>query len=123
MTKQTSTLFAALALLLGAGALPAHAQDAAVMTPDQIDARYEAARKQCDALDGDQKDVCLKQAEADKDTAEAQAEAGKKKAEADHDAAEARRDADYDVAMKQCDALSGDAQDKCEADAKTRYGK
>ncbi len=117
-----STLLAALTLMMGAS-LTAHAQQGAVMAPDQIDARHKAAKEQCDAMSGDQKSVCLKQADAEKDKAEAQAKAGKEKAEADRDAAKTRQVADYDVEMKKCDALSGDAQDKCEADVKTRFGK
>ena len=111
-----------LALALGAALAPAHAQGNA-MSQDQIDARYDAAKKQCDARSGDSKDLCLKQARADKDVAEAQAKAGKQKAEANHDAAKARQDADYDVAKKKCTAMSGDAKDACLAEAKTRYGK
>jgi hypothetical protein len=79
MSKYTSSLLSAMALLLGAAALPAHAQNNAVMTPDQIDARYDAAKKQCESMTGDQKDVCLKQADADKDVAKAQARPAKKR--------------------------------------------
>lgn len=114
------------AVLIGAGALalPVHAQSTGgVLTDDQIDSRYDAARKQCDGLSGNDKDVCMQKAKADKESAQAQSKAGKEKAEADREASKERRKADYDVDMKKCDAMSGDAQDKCEADVKKRYGK
>lgn len=41
-----------LALALGAALAPVHAQGTA-MSQDQIDARYDAAKKQCDARSGD----------------------------------------------------------------------
>lgn len=113
-----------LAVGLGAAlsSFAVHAQ-AQVMTPDQIDARYDAARKQCDSMTGDQKETCLMQARTDRLNAQADAKAGKEKAEADRDASRTKRDANYDLAIKKCDAMSGDAEDKCRADAKTQFGK
>ena len=126
MMTRYLNLLAGLALCVGAAA-PLHAQTTApagkAMSSDQIDARYDAARKRCDAMKGDDKDLCMDRAKADKDKAEAQAKAGKEKAEANRDASKAERKADYDLAMEKCEALSGDAQDKCEADAKARFGK
>ena len=120
-------LLAGLALCLGVVAAPAQAQSSTTggkaMSADQIDARYDAAKKRCDAMDGDDKDLCMERAKADKEKAEAQAKAGKEKAEANRDAAKKERKADYDLAMEKCEAMSGDAQDKCEADAKARFGK
>ena len=123
MTNRYLNLIAGLALCLGTAAAPLHAQTTTPMTDDQIDARYDAAKKRCDEMTGDDKDLCLARAKADKDKAEAEAKAGKKRAEADRDAAKESRKADYEVAMKKCEAMSGDAQDKCEADAKARFGK
>lgn len=123
MKNRPLTLLASLTLAISATTLPAYAQSDATMTSHQIDARYDAAEKQCDAMKGDQKDICLKQADADKDTAKAQAKAAKKKAQADYKASKVKRNGDYDVAMKKCDALSGDAEDTCEAKVKTQYGK
>lgn len=122
MTK-TSTLLAAMTLAFGAAAFPAHASHHAAMTSDQINAQHDAATKQCDAMKGDQKDVCNKRADADKDKAQAQAKADKEKAEANRDVSKAKRDGDYDVELKKCDAMSGDAESKCTADVKARFGK
>ena len=120
-------LCAGLVLCLGTMATPLHAQTTTragtPMTDDQIDARYDAAKKRCDAMKGNEKDVCMERAKADKKTAEAEAKAGKEKAEANRDASKSQRKADYDVAMEKCEAMSGDAQDKCEADAKAKFGK
>lgn len=121
--KQISTLVAAVTLAFGAGMLPAHASNDAIKTPDEINAQHDMAKKKCDAMKGDQKDVCMEQADAAKDKTEAESKAGKDKVEADHDAAKAGQKADYDVAMEKCDAMAGDAKDACEADVKTRYGK
>ena len=95
----------------------------AVRSADQIKAQYKADMKQCDTLKGNDKEVCEKQAKANRDGALADAKMGKKKSEAEHDAVKDKRNAQYGVEMKKCDALSGDAQDKCEADAKTKYSK
>lgn len=93
------------------------------MTPAQINDRYDAAVKQCDGLKGNDKDVCKKEAEAQRDSAKADAKAGKETAEARHDAEKEKRDAAYDVAKEKCDAMSGDAKDQCIAQAKTKFGK
>lgn len=126
MIKYLNVL-AGLGLCMGLMAAPVHAQTSTragePMSADQIDARYDAARKRCDGMKGNEKDVCMKRAKADKESAEADAKAGKEKAEATRDAAKTKRKADYDLAMEKCEGMSGDAQDKCEADAKARFGK
>lgn len=93
------------------------------MTANQIDSRYDAAMKSCDGMKGNDKDVCKKEAKAQRDAAKADAKQGKKTAEAQHDAVKEKRDAAYDVAKEKCDAMSGDAKDACIAKAKTKYGK
>jgi hypothetical protein len=93
------------------------------MTSDQIDAKYDAAMKSCNGMKGNDKDVCEKEAKAQRDASKADAKQGKKSAEAQHDAVKEKRDAAYDVAKEKCDAMSGDAKDQCIAQAKTKYGK
>ncbi|WP_442592893.1 hypothetical protein ACSBPU_15510 [Parapusillimonas sp. JC17] len=104
-------------------AFAASAGAAQTMTSDQIDAQYDAAMKRCDGMSGNDKDVCKKEAKAQREAAEADTKANKKSAEARHDAEKDKRDANYKVAKEKCDAMSGDAKDKCIADAKTMYGK
>jgi len=94
-----------------------------VRSNEQIADQYKLDKKRCDGMKGNQKDVCLQQAEATRDKARADAKAGKEKAEASHDAAKVRNDADYKVGKEKCDGMSGNAKDACMADLKTRYGK
>lgn len=96
---------------------------AQTMTSRQITSQYDAAMKHCATLKGNDKDVCQKEAKAQRDSAKADAKANKKKAEARHDAVQEKRDAAYSVAKEKCDAMSGDAKDQCIAQAKTKYGK
>lgn len=111
------------ALAFQAGAQTPQGGSAQLRTDDQIDNQYKMDKKACDAMKGDQKDVCVKQADATRDKARADARAGKEKAEANHEAAKAKNDADYKVGKAKCDALSGNAEDACMADLKTRHGK
>jgi hypothetical protein len=96
--------------------------------------RYAVASEKCDALAGNTKDVCVKQAKADEIGAKADAEAwlktaqagqvaGDKAATARADATADKLDADYSVAKEKCDTYAGDAKANCLADAKSRYGK
>jgi len=93
------------------------------MTDDAVDNRYQADKERCDAMQGNAKDVCQKEAEARRDSAKADARQSKENAEARRDATKEKTDAQYDVEKAKCDALSGDAKDQCQANAKARYGK
>lgn len=96
---------------------------AGAMSDDQLQRRYEAEKKRCENLKGDEKDICEKQAEANRDAAKAESERSAKTAEATHDANKEKKDAQYEVEKKKCEALSGDAQDRCMAELKTRFNK
>ncbi|MBO9329345.1 hypothetical protein A6B37_05190 [Achromobacter sp. HZ01] len=125
--KLSLAVLPAVALGLSALAFQAPAQPAsgaaAVRSDDQIDDQYKLDKKRCDAMKGNQKDICQQEAEASRDKAKAEAKAGKQKAEANRDAAKTRNDADYKVGKEKCDAMSGNAKDACIADLKARYGK
>jgi hypothetical protein len=99
----------------------------------KADADYDVAKEKCDDLNGNKKDVCVKEAKASHTKAKADAKVARvshdqmaktsdKTAEARRDAREDTREAQYKVAKEKCDALSGNAKDKCVADAKARYG-
>ena len=90
-------------------------------TVDKAKADYKVAKKQCDALSGNDKDVCLKEAKAAEEKTKADAKARKESTESGAKAGEDKREADYKVAKEKCDALSGDAKDRCMTDAKARY--
>jgi hypothetical protein len=89
----------------------------------RADAAYAVAKEKCDDLGGNPKDVCLKEAKANKVKALADAKMNKKIGEAENDAAVTKRDADYRVATEKCDALAGDAKSACVARAKADFGK
>ena len=110
----------------------------------KADADYGVAIQKCDDKAGNDKDVCVKEAQAAKIHAEADAKAQMKTSKTDNvaneksadanatamdkatdahkDAAVDKRDADYAVAKEKCQVLAGDAKELCMTDAKTRFG-
>lgn len=86
-----------------------------------IDARHKIAKERCDDLQGNQKDVCEKQAKADHDKALTSLKAHQEIKEVRDEAAEKKREADYKVAAERCDGLAGSAKDACQVSAKARY--
>jgi hypothetical protein len=101
---------------------------------ENADADYLVAKEKCNALTGNEKDVCVTQAKAartkaiadakaQRKGAEAQGDANKETTDARRDAAEDKRDADYKVELQRCDSMSGDAKDACVARAKRIFGK
>lgn len=99
------------------------AQDADKLARTRANAAYDTAKQKCDALKGNDKDVCLKEAKAAETRALADAKAHKDERAVRKEANEDISDANYKVAKEKCDALSGDAKDRCQADAKARFGK
>ena len=98
-------------------------EDATKVALAKADASYEVAKERCDDLNGNPKDVCLKEAKAVETRAKADAKASEQSTEARQDAAEDKRDADYKVALERCDSMAGAAKDDCQKAAKARYGK
>jgi hypothetical protein len=93
------------------------ASDHNKMMVAKAESGYAVAKEKCDDKAGNDKDVCVKQAEA----LQTKALADGKIAAAELDAAQAKRDADYNVAAEKCDALSGDAKSSCVAAAKAKF--
>jgi hypothetical protein len=96
----------------------------------KIDAQFEIAKEKCDDLNGNSKDVCVKDAKAVEQRAKADLKSGLTGAtgasvsvDDRKDARDDAKDAQYAAAKERCDALSGDTKDKCQADVKSRYGK
>ena len=85
------------------------------------DADYTAAKEACKPRQGNDRDVCMKQANADHVKATADAKARLKSKDATAEAREDTMDAQYKVAKEKCNALSGDAKDSCIKDAKLKY--
>lgn len=110
---------------------PAAREDARVA---RAEATYNIAKQRCQDLQGNAKDVCLKDANAqlvaakadakvDRVATDTQQESDKKVAAARQEAAADRRDADYKAALERCDSLNGPAKDTCISDTKRRFGK
>jgi len=89
----------------------------------RAEAAYAVAKEKCDDKSGNVKNVCVKEAKADRVAAKTDAKAQMKTSDARKDAATDKRDADYAVAKEKCDAFAGDAKSSCMSDAKARYGK
>jgi hypothetical protein len=85
------------------------------------DADYKAAKEACKARQGNDKDVCMKEAKAAHVKVTADAKAKRKSGAAMGDARDDKMDANYKVAKEKCDAMSGDAKDACIRDAKMKY--
>jgi hypothetical protein len=90
---------------------------------DAAKADYEVAKAKCGAKAGNDKDVCIKEAQAAETRAIADTKATQKVAAARQDAMEDKMDADYKVAIEKCDAYSGAAKDSCVNIAKAKYHK
>jgi hypothetical protein len=100
----------------------------------RAEATYNVAKEKCDALAGNPKDVCVKEADAvlvkakadakvDRVSADAKQDSAMKEADARKQATEDKRNADYKVAIEKCDALATPAKDSCISNAKVQYGK
>ncbi|MBN4667797.1 hypothetical protein HUS70_19910 [Pandoraea nosoerga] len=94
----------------------------------KADADYRVAKLRCDDKKGNDKDVCLKDAEAAKTKAYGDAQVMRTSRESSKDTRAARQDANddankarYKAALERCDSLSGDSKDTCVADAKARF--
>ena len=90
-------------------------------TVAHADADYKAAKEACKARQGNDKDVCMKEAKAAHVKVTADAKAKRKSAAATADAREDKTDANYKVAKEKCDAMSGDSKDACIREAKMKY--
>lgn len=85
-------------------------------------ANYNLDRARCAAVAGNDRDVCLGQAKANRIAAEADARADQKSIEARTDARDEKRTAQYKVALEKCDAFAGTVKDTCVSAAKSAYG-
>lgn len=124
MTQQKqlkqSLIAAALCAMMS---LPAAAQTTmAGATKGQVKEAYSQQKSACDALSGNQKDVCVEKAKARKEVGLAEVKHSKDNSERSlYNLNKTRADAEYEVAKEMCDALSGDAEDACEKQAKANH--
>ena len=95
------------------------ASDASSNAMKRADTQYKAAKERCDALKGNEHDVCEKDAKAARDKTKADAKAARKGTpESRADAGETKAKADYKVQMERCESLKGKDQNACESKAK-----
>jgi hypothetical protein len=95
-------------------------QDAQIAAAE---ADHDVAKARCGAKAGNDKDVCLKEANAALVSAKADAKAHREIKDIRKGVAEDKRDAEYKVALEKCDAMAGASKDACKAEAKARFGK
>ena len=89
---------------------------------DRIEAAYKADKAKCDAVQGNAKDVCEKEAKGKEKVAKAELDAKKDpSARNQRKVEEARADAKYDVAKEKCDGMKGNEKDACQKDAKAEH--
>lgn len=98
----------------------AHAQDSTYYKTeiDKATTQYEADKKRCDSLKGNDRDVCMERASANLKIAESDLKAYEKNTTAAGIKAEKERIKQlYKVDDEKCDAYKGNAKDICEAQA------
>ena len=121
LAKAAAMCITALALSSGAIAQDKPAYDQAKASAK---ATYDAEHKQCGALAGNAKDICVEEAKARRVGTEANAEAAYKGTpEARAEAAKDIAEANYDVAKERCDDKGGNAKDVCVKEAKAALEK
>src|SRR3954465_9220445 len=91
---------------------------------DRIEAEYKADKAKCDAMSGNAKDVCQKEAKGKEKVAKAELDAKKDPSPRNQrKVEEAKADAKYDVAKERCDDMKGKEKDACQKDAKAQHEK
>ncbi|WP_332877587.1 hypothetical protein [Massilia sp. S19_KUP03_FR1] len=86
-------------------------------------ANFEHDKARCNAVTGNDKDVCISQAKATLISVQADARADSKTMEARADARADKQTAAYKVAREKCDAFAGAVKDNCVSAAKIQFGK
>ena len=89
---------------------------------DRIEAEYKADKAKCDAMSGNAKDVCVKEAKGKEKVAKAELDAKKNPSERNtRKVEEAKADAKYEVAKERCDDMKGKEKSACEKEAKAEH--
>jgi hypothetical protein len=89
----------------------------------KAEAIYAVAKERCDDKAGNDKDVCVKEAQATEAKTKADIKLAKTTGQARQDASAEKLDADYKVAIEKCDALAGETKSACIAQSKAKFGK
>ena len=88
---------------------------------DRIEADAKAAKAKCEAMQGNQKDVCQKEARAQEKLAKAELDAKKDPSPRNQrKVAEAKAEGEHEVAKEKCDDMKGNEKDACQKQAKAK---
>jgi hypothetical protein len=92
---------------------------------DRIEQEYKAAREKCNAMKGNEKDICMAEAKGQQKVAKAELDAknAKDQTKAQRKVQDAKADAAYDVAKEKCDVQKGEAKDACMKQARVERDK
>jgi hypothetical protein len=115
-TLMTAALVAALGLSGVSHALTKAEHDGEL---NRLSANFEAAKRSCDTMNGNARDICMAEANGAHKVGKAELAARYTGTlQARYEAQVARADADYDIAKERCDDFAGNAKDVCLKDAK-----
>jgi hypothetical protein len=127
MQLKLTVIAAALALGTASFAQAADKADRKVHNADEerIESEYKAAKERCDAMQGNQKDICVAEAKAHEKIAKAENDAKHTKDPSKEQAKVQRvkADAEYDVAKQRCQEMKGNEKDVCMKDAQVQRDK
>ena len=127
MKMKLTLIAAALALGFTGAARAADKADRKVHNADEerIESEYKVAKEKCDALSGNQKDICVAEAKAMEKVAKAENDAKHAKDPAKEQAKvqRVRADAEYDVAKQRCQEMKGNEKDVCMKEAQVQRDK
>ena len=88
----------------------------------KVEADYKTDKKACDAMKGNAKDVCIKEAKGKEKIAKADLEQSYEPSDKHmKKAAEAKADSEYAVAKEKCEDQKGNAESACKKDAKAAH--
>jgi len=127
MKLKLTIIAAALALGTASFAQAADKADRKVHNADEerIESEYKAAKEKCDAMQGNQKDICVAEAKAHEKVAKAENDAKHAKDPSKEQAKVQRvkADAEYDVAKQRCQEMKGNEKDVCMKEAQVQRDK
>jgi hypothetical protein len=89
---------------------------------ERIEADYKADKAKCDSMQGNAKDVCMKQAKGKENVAKAEVNAKDDPSPRNQRKVDqAKAKADYEIAKEKCDDQKGKEKSACEKEAKASY--
>jgi hypothetical protein len=123
MKLQILSIAAAVALAFGtAQAQTSSKREMKSAEKERIEADYKADKAKCDSMQGNAKDVCMKEAKGKENVAKAELNAkNNPSASNQRKVDQAKAKADYEVAKEKCDDQKGNEKSACQKEAKAAY--